>query len=238
MSQEAIHESRTLYNSRSSGVLSTISVKLEGYPFGSVVPYSLDQEGNAVVLISTIAQHTKNISADPRCSLMILSESDDVQANSRLCIVGDMQKLPADDTATIARYYRHFPKSKGYHEAHDFSFYRLLPVSIRYIGGFGKIHWLNPEDFKVDNPFHGKGETYIVDHMNEDHQKDLRLYCEYYKGLQISDETITMAGIDPHGFDVFINDRKVRFSFEEPIGNAQEARMRLVALSKAAKSDG
>ena len=235
MSQEAIKGARELFHSRSFGVLSTISAKIEGYPFGSVVPYAPDADGNPVILISTIAQHTKNISADPRCSLTILKENDDVQANSRLCIIGDMEKLPEGHEAEIDRYYRHFPKSKGYHEAHDFSFYRLKPVSVRYIGGFGNIHWINPVDFNMANPFDGKGESYIVDHMNEDHQKDLVMYCEHFKQIRATDADVRMVGIDQEGFDVFIADRKVRFNFDHAVTDAKAARMALVAMSKEAK---
>lgn len=236
MNQEALQEARELLNSRSFGVLSTLSLKLEGFPFGSVVPYCLNDEGAPVILISTIAEHTKNINADSRCSITILREGDDVQSNSRLCLVGNMEKLPSEDKITAERYYRHFPKSRGYHQSHDFSFYRLTIKDIRYIGGFGRIHWLTPETFCQKNPFHGKGEDYIVNHMNEDHQEDLTMYCTHYKQVDTTEKEVRMVGIDPQGFDVFINDRKVRFTFNEPISDAKQAREQLVALSKAANA--
>lgn len=236
MSNEAaISEARELLNSQSFGVLSTLSVKLEGFPFGSVVPYCLDGTGAPVILISTIAEHTKNIIADNRCSITILKESDNVQANGRLSLVGIMEKLSGEDEITPERYYRHFPKSRGYHQSHDFSFYRLQLKEIRYIGGFGRIHWLSPESFGMHNPFHGKGEDYIISHMNEDHQKDLTLYCKYYKQINVENQSVRLVGIDPQGFDVFVEDRKVRFTFDNPISNAKEAREAFVTLSRTAK---
>ncbi|MBL4703057.1 MAG: pyridoxamine 5'-phosphate oxidase family protein, partial [Flavobacteriales bacterium] len=69
MNTESIQAARVLFNTKDFGVLSTLSVKWEGFPFGSVVPYCLDGEGMPVVLISTIAQHTKNITQDNRCSI-------------------------------------------------------------------------------------------------------------------------------------------------------------------------
>ena len=109
-------------------------------------------------------------------------------------------------------------------------------MSIRYIGGFGKINWLDPLDFLINNPFQGKGEDKVIDHMNEDHHKDLILYCMHYKKMSItSDDIVRMVGIDSLGFDVFVNDRKTRFDFEQPVTNALEAREALVALSKGAK---
>ena len=181
MNTESIQAARVLFNTKDFGVLSTLSVKWEGFPFGSVVPYCLDGDGMPVVLISTIAQHTKNITQDNRCSITIIAENDDVQANGRLCIIGNMERLIDEENDVKERYYRHFPKSKGYDAVHDFSFYRLRPISVRYIGGFGRIHWLEPSEFLINNPFQGQGEDRVVDHMNTDHHKDLVSYCRYYK---------------------------------------------------------
>jgi heme iron utilization protein len=148
MSKEAIVNAATLIKSKQDGVLSTLSVKLEGFPFGSVVPYCLDNAGWPVVLISTIAEHTKNIKADNRCSLTIVMDGEHVQANERICLIGHMEELLSTEKEVMERYYVQFPKSRSYDATHNFSFYRLAPVSIRYIGGFGQIHWFTPEEFK------------------------------------------------------------------------------------------
>ena len=236
ISQESLQSAISLLNSKDSGILSTISLKLDGFPFGSVVPYCLNEKGQPVVLISTIAEHTKNISSDNRCSITIVSGEHDVQANGRLCIIGNMEKVDSDDTLIQERYYRHFPNSKTYGNTHNFSFYYLKPISYRYIGGFGAIYWIEPTDFSIDNPFHGTSEDRIVNHMNEDHLKDLTSYCTHFKQMVLSEEdVIRMVGIDPLGFDVFVNDRKIRFDFKEAISNATEARERLVELSKQSK---
>lgn len=236
MTAESIANARALYNAKDFGVLSTLSAKLGGFPFGSVVPYCLDGEGMPVILISTIAQHTKNIKEDSRCSITILKDSNDVQSNGRLGIIGHAEPLPEEQKDAEERYYRHFPNSRGYHGTHNFSFYRIKPVSIRYIGGFGAIHWFEPADFLISNPFQSKGEDRVVDHMNEDHMKDLHLYCTHYKQMDIGTvDKVRMVGIDALGFDVFVNNQKVRFNFDSPISNAGEARAAMVALSKGAR---
>jgi putative heme iron utilization protein len=235
MSSAAIATSRSLLNTKDFGILSTLSVKLGGFPFGSVVPYCLDENGMVVILISTIAQHTKNIIEDDRCSMTVINEADDVQANGRLCIIGHMESLLENDADVKERYYRHFPKSREYSNTHNFSFYRLRPISVRYIGGFGAIHWFEPSEFLINNPFHGKEEDKVINHMNDDHHDSLISYCEVYKKMIISpDDSIRMVGIDTMGFDAFVNDKKVRFDFELPVQNAQEAREALVTLSKGA----
>lgn len=236
MKPEEIAQARELLYARHFGILSTLSVKLEGYPFGSVAPYCLDETGRPVLLISSIAQHTKNVNADKRCSLTIAREEDDIQANNRICMIGNMEKVPEASEAVRERYFRYFPQSKDYFKAHDFSFYYLDPVTIRYIGGFGAIYWIEPETFLHPNPFHGKGEAYIVDHMNEDHSDSLRRYLAHFKGIAVSPEAeVRMVGINEQGFDLMVDLKKVWFKFEKPVHNGTEAREALVAMSRAAK---
>ncbi|MEM0997752.1 MAG: DUF2470 domain-containing protein [Bacteroidota bacterium] len=236
MKPEVIRQARNLVYTGQFGVLSTISVKLAGFPFGSVVPYCLDEQGRPVVLISTIAQHTRNLSQDNRCSLTITLGEDDVQEHARIGLIGRMQALPAEATATAERYYRYFPHTRGYHDTHDFSLYYLDPVAVRYIGGFGAIHWIEVEPFLHPNPFHGKGEVRIVDHMNEDHRDSLVHYLSHFKSRKVADpEAVRMAGINAQGFDVFVGKKKVWFEFEQPIANALQAREALVAMARTAR---
>lgn len=236
MKPEAISHARSLLHRRHFGILGTISVKLEGFPFGSIVPYCIDGDGKPIVLISTIAQHTKNIVQDNRCSLTISLEEEDVQAKGRLCIIGNMESLSSEAGDVRELYYRHFPQARKYGEAHNFSFYHLNPISVRYIGGFGAIYWIEPSEFLYANPFHGKGEQRMVDHMNADHHASLLRYLSHFKGMEIgTDSDVRMVGINEYGFDVFVDKKKVRFEFEHPIKNATEARETLVAMAKAAR---
>lgn len=236
MKREPIDDARSLFNAKDFGILSTLSVKLAGFPFGSIVPYCPDSESIPVIYISTIAEHTKNISNDNRCSITIFMDSDDVQSNGRLTIIGNMERLANNEIDVQQRYYRHFPNSIEYKDTHDFFFYHLRPISLRYIGGFGKIHWFKADDFQISNSFHGNGENKIIDHMNKDHHDSLVLYCQYYKKMPItSDDTVRMVGIDNMGFDIFVNNKKVRFDFEQPVTNDQQAREALMALSRGVK---
>jgi len=85
MSSNKLHAARELLLQESFGVLSTISIDVSGYPFGSVTPYCVDRNCQPIVYISTIAQHTKNIIANPKVSLTVVepnAESDDVQARA------------------------------------------------------------------------------------------------------------------------------------------------------------
>ncbi|MFZ0862246.1 MAG: pyridoxamine 5'-phosphate oxidase family protein [Candidatus Sulfotelmatobacter sp.] len=56
------------------GSLSTLSRKQPGFPFGSVMPYGLDDQGRPIFLISTMAMHTQNLQADPHASLLVTQQ--------------------------------------------------------------------------------------------------------------------------------------------------------------------
>jgi putative heme iron utilization protein len=118
--EKAADEARRLLLQCYDGVLSTLSVAVAGYPFGSVVPFCLDRGGHPIILIANIAQHRKNLVADARCSLMVFDRSaDDLQANGRLTLLADAAPVAAADADTMTRYYRYFPESADYHLTHS-----------------------------------------------------------------------------------------------------------------------
>ena len=80
---------RTLMHLQPVGSLSTLSKKHVGLPFGSVMPYGLDQTGNPTFLISTMAVHTQNLQYSPKASLLIAeaTENEDPLGKARVSIM-------------------------------------------------------------------------------------------------------------------------------------------------------
>lgn len=227
------HDARRFVRGMQQGVLSTLSQRVEGFPFGSVAPFMLDHAGRPVILISTLAEHTRNIDADPRVSLIVQPFAEDMQTTGRATLLGRAEKL-ADKDALGPRYLRYFPQAQGYFAMHDFSFYRIEPVRVRWIGGFGKIHWVEPADYLLgDLPLAGQ-EDAILDHMNADHRASLGDYCRHGHGVEAGDAE--MIGIDPDGFDVRAGGRVLRFAFPGPVADAQAARTALVDLARRCRS--
>jgi putative heme iron utilization protein len=229
---ERASTARRLLHHQSTGVLSTISIDVEGYPFGSIAPYALDHDGRPAMLISDIAQHTKNIKRDARVSLTVFDRyAADPQAGGRLTWIGDAEPVDPDDAAVRDRYLRFFPASASYFEMHDFSFYRICLRRARFIGGFGQIFWIEPGDMLVENPFRAS-ERGICEHMNEDHQQALAHYCRTLGGFEPAG-AVAMAGIDSEGFDVLAGERRLRVDFDAPIHTPDEARAALVRLARS-----
>src|SRR5947207_6724589 len=141
-------EARRLFLQQSFGVLSTISLDVPGYPFGSVTPCCADRQCRPVIYISRIAQHTRNILADSRVSLTVFDssgDSDDVQARGRVTCIADARPLGAQEEEDVReRYFRYFPSARQYAQTHDFEFYWLDLIRVRFIGGFGQIYWVGP----------------------------------------------------------------------------------------------
>lgn len=223
---EKQNAARALLLEESFGVLSTISVDLPGYPFGSVTPYCMDRMCRPIIYISHIAQHTKNIVADSRVSLTVVERnaSDDVQAQGRVTCVADAREVAGGDNDVSERYFRYFPSARRYERTHGFAFFRLELVRVRFIGGFGQIFWVSPEEFMTANPFSPVEEARIVQHMNKDHAEALSRY--------VGGGSAEMAGIDAEGIDVLKAGARVRIPFAAPVTNMEEARQALVEMAK------
>lgn len=226
-------EARNLLLSEYQAILSTHSVDVTGYPFGSVVPYCLNNVGEPVILISTIAQHTKNILSDPKVSLIATEgDADDLQTVGRVTYIGNAEKLDEDDTDSMERYYNYFPQSRGYHKTHDFNFYSIHPARVRFIGGFGQIYWIEKDDILLANPFSFDEEKRMIDHMNADHLEAIRHYCDLYEIHYSPDDIPLMVGIDSEGFHLRTGARIHRINYTEPVVTAAEVRKTLVDMAK------
>ena len=234
MSVKAGKHARELLLKEYRGVLSTHSKSMPGFPFGSVVPYCLDDQGRPLILISRIAQHTHNLGQNAKCSLLVGERgAEDVQAVGRLTLLAEARQLhdESEIEAAAQRYYRFFPQSRDYHRAHDFDFWRLEPVRWRYIGGFGAIHWL--DDVALANPFaavNGEVERGMVEHMNDDHAAAIAHYVEQ-AGLSQSTPA-QMAGIDSEGFHLRVGQALHWIAFPEPCSTPGAVRQALVAMAR------
>jgi len=226
-------EARLMLRSHRYGVLSTISKKFSGYPFGSITPYLVDHDGSLLILISLLAEHTKNILNDPRASLITHDQRDPhIQTQGRVTALGNAELEPERERAAL-RYLRYFPEAGSYFSMHDFSFYRIRPNAIRYIGGFGRIHWVDMENYALQPYPLIEQESDVIAHMNADHQDTMRNYCSHYHQFTALD--VEMLGIDIDGFDVRADGQVFRFDFAQPVTDAQQARTILVEMARAAK---
>ena len=230
-------EAQQFLFSTHSGILSTHSAKFTGYPFGSVAPFVLNHQGMPTILISTIAEHTKNIAHNSHVSLVVFAGEEDLQANARLTLLAKTEQTDKQNILMRERYLRYMPQAEQYFDMHDFTFYTLYIVQARYIAGFGKMGWISGDEMHLPTHPLFIEEPSIIEHMNHDHAHNLLAYCQHYHGVHAN--AAEMIGIDTFGFDVRAHTKtaqRLRFDFETPITNAEEARAALVAMAKACQA--
>lgn len=130
-----------LLHQAACSTLATQSAQLPGYPYATVVPNVLDECHRPLLLVSALAEHTKNLLADHRVSLSLLeSGTANVQTAARITLLGDAEPFDPAELLT-ARYLRYLPDAAQYLEL-DFMFFRVNPKRVRFIAGGGKMGWL------------------------------------------------------------------------------------------------
>lgn len=206
-------QARLMLRAHRYGALCTLSKKFNGHPFGSITPYHVDHDGSLLILISALAEHTKNLVGDPRVSLITHDQADpDIQAQGRVTVIGDARPEPDREQAGL-RYLRYFPEAAAYLGMHDFSFYRIVPVAMRYIAGFGKIHWIDMEDYPVAQAgTFAQQELALLAEINANRRDVLRQLLRQ-QGVDVAE--VQAIGLDCDGLDVRGDGKVLRLDFSE-----------------------
>ena len=229
---------RTLVASASRGALCTLAADPEGYPYGSVASYALDERGNPLFFVSLMAEHTQNAIRDPRASLLVtepVPEGADPLASGRVTLLGLLSAVPDDQCPAVRHCYLDAnPTSAYYIDFGDFAFYRLDVGSIRYVGGYGRMSWVEPAAYAVAEPDPlAPVAAGIIEHMNADHADAQVLYCRHLAGRPDTTEA-TMSAVDRYGFEMIAagpaGRSAVRLGFPQPCSTADEVRRVMIAM--------
>jgi putative heme iron utilization protein len=223
-SQSNARTARLMLRAHRYGALSTLSKKFDGHPFGSITPYMVDHDGSLLILISGLAEHTKNILSDSRVSLITHDQNDPhIQTQGRVTLVGNASHDPERERCG-KRYLRYFPEAQTYFDMPDFNFFRIVPFAIRYIGGFGDIHWVKADNYRVPIYALIAAESAVLAEFDANQLNALALST----GIVESKE-IALIGVDCDGFDLRIDGRIFRSDFTEVVTDAIQARAAILA---------
>jgi hypothetical protein len=129
-----------LLHSAPDAALATHSTTLEGFPFASAVPFVTDEHHRPVFLISALAEHSRNLAANPRASLMIAKAMGEGEM-ARVSLMGEIKPFEAVPLLR-ARYLRYHPHAERFLQLGDFRFHRFEPARVLTVGGFAKANWL------------------------------------------------------------------------------------------------
>ena len=238
---------RTLVEAARSATLCTLARDPAGYPYGSLVTLAIDGRGRPLLLLSTLAEHTQNLSARAEASLLVtepLGQHAQPLALGRVTFLGPCQPIPPGDERAEARgaFLAAQPDAAYYVDFRDFAFYRIEPVALRFVGGFGRMSWVSAAEYREAAPDPlAASAAGILSHMNDDHAGALLAYAA---GLsRVGGATAaTMTAVDRYGFEMAVSTpegpRATRIGFDAPVDTADGVRRAMVDLVRRARAGG
>ena len=222
---------RRLLRSEQRGTLAT---SMRGAPYASLVLITADLDASPLLLLSDLAQHSRNIAFDPRVSILVDGTAgyQDPLTGPRLTVIG--QVGATEDPRLLARFTAHHPASASYAGFADFRIYRMAVAGGHLVAGFGRIHRLGSQDLLLaaDAALAG-AEQDILRHMNEQHADAINDYARVL--LARSGTGWQMAGIDPEGADLRWDGETARLDFPSLVLSPEAARSALVELARRAR---
>mgnify|MGYP000651514732 CR=1 FL=1 len=229
---------KSLLRRSRQGALATL-MPGSGDPYCSLVNVAATPDAVPILLISSLAVHTKNILADSRVSLMLDERvAGDPLEGSRIMLAGRAEELAGDAAAAARRrYLAAHPAAEAFVDFRDFAFFRIVPSGLHLVAGFGRIIDLKPAQFLTDISDAAdlcEAEASAVEHMNEDHREAMNLYATKLLGAEAADWRCT--GCDPEGIDLHAEGRTLRLEFPERVRTGTELRKMLVRLAGEARA--
>jgi len=226
---------RKLMREARSGALATLMAS-SGDPYCSLVNVASAADGSPLLLISRLAVHTKNILADARVSLMLDERKEgDPLEGARVMLMGTA--AATDDPAARRRYLARQPEAEMFAGFADFAFYRVALKGAHFVGGFGRIVDLKPEDIALDlagAESMVEAEPEILAHMNADHADTCRLYATKLLGAR--DGEWRCVGCDPDGLELQNGRMALRLPFPQRVNSPGVLRQVLKQMAERARA--
>ena len=234
---DARAQAKQLLRSIRAGALATL-IPGRGFPFASLVNVATAADGSPVLLLSSLAGHTRHLDADPRLSLLLAETgAGDPLTHPRLTIMGSGECIRDPDrrAALKARFLAKHPKSALYADFADFSFWRVAMDEAHLNGGFGRTGHFNADSLATS--LDGAealvaAEAQALAQMNAHHRNDLARFATGLAGK--SDAPWRATGIDPEGMDLGCGDRTARIVFPRPVRTLDDLFEIVPSLAEAA----
>jgi putative heme iron utilization protein len=226
-------EARNLLRRARTGTLASLNAD-DGIPYASLVNVATDVRGLPLLLISTLAWHTRNLMADPRASLMVaeVPPSGDALTGPRVSVMGRFVKV--EDGSVRRRYLARHPSAELYAGFGDFAFWRLEAEQAHAVAGFGRIETIPAGEMFPSADEMTALEEGAITHMNEDHEDAVQRFAAKRLGATPGGWKIT--GIDPDGADLHRDGEVLRLPFSTPVHTAGALRKLLAELGEQTKT--
>jgi heme iron utilization protein len=234
---------RRLIRNAWKGTLSTLE-RDGGHPYASLVAIATAADGTPLLLLSGLAEHTKNIAVDSRASILFDGTASGRAAltGPRVTVVGRIFEAPSQSARP--RYLARHPDASQFI---DFADFRLLALEVEWahlVAGFGRIVRLGRSDVIIPAGDAGEviaAEPGVLQHMNQDHRDGIALMAAMAEAAGAlptparSGATWTMTGCDPEGIDLTDGAAAVRIEFPHCVTSIEQVRSVLISLVDQAR---
>ena len=233
-------EARTLVSSVTVGYLATAGE--DGAPWCSLVVYGPTAQGDPVLLVSTMAEHGRNLLHDRRASLALNDPAapGDPLDRPRITLAGRVVR-PEGERAEEAldAHVAAIPGARLYAGWQDFTLWVLEVQRVRWVGGFAVMETISGGDYRAAEPDPTAPiAATAVAHLNEDHADALLAIARELGGARGA-VAAACTGIDRYGIDLSCtgagHSTPVRVTFDEPLAAAADVRAATVELARRAR---
>jgi putative heme iron utilization protein len=232
-------EARTLVALSSVATLATLSD--DGTPWASLVGYATLPDGSPILMVSTLAEHGRNLERDTRASLVVASREQrkDPLAAGRVTLAGRAVR-PSGEAEEIARaaYVASVPASSIYSEFGDFSLYVLEVDRVRWVGGYGRMDSADAASYAGADADPVGEAVGAIKHLNEDHADALLVMAQALGGYPDA-ESARCTGADRYGLDLMVGTPRgsapARVGFAETVTEPAGLRGATVELTKRSR---
>jgi len=239
--RDAAEEARTLVSAVTVGYLATVGGNSD--PWCSLVVYGPDTAGNPVLLVSTMAEHGRNLAGDPRASLAVNDPSapGDPLDRPRITLAGRcVRPQGAAAEAALDAHVAAIPAARLYAGWEDFSVWVLEVERVRWVGGFARMDTVSPEAYRAAEPDPTQPiAAKAVEHLNASHADGLLAIARELAGARGAVSAVC-TGIDRYGIDLSCTgagqSAAARVLFDTPLAQAGDVRPATVELVQRARA--
>lgn len=202
-----------------------------GAPYTSLVLASTDHASAPIMLLSGLSDHTRNIAADGRVSLLYdgTSGREDPLIGPRVSLLGHAERLKQRASETVRlreRLLARHPGANVYAGFADFALYRVRVERVHLVAGFGDARWMAADRLLFDIT----GSTRLA-------EEEATLLAALNAsgsaaGLPAAGAGWSIVGIDPEGIDLRSGSALMRLRFERPVADADGVRQAITRLAR------
>lgn len=199
----------------------------DGRPYVSLVLLAWDFDGAPLLLLSDLAEHSRNLARDPRLAVLIDGTGGlaDPLTGPRASLIGRAAAIR--DARVLARFLARHPSAEAYAGFADFKLYRVALERAHFVAGFGRILWIEAKDLVLAGDFSALAgaEGAILAAMNGDRPGEIERILGRGPDWR-------MTGLDPEGADFRRAGETARVEFASTVRDGEAARSELAGLAR------